>query len=226
MDEESILKRLKEDVINFDIDDIREVASLAVQSGIPTERIITEALSKGMEVVDERYRKDEYFLPDLVMAGEAMNEATKIIFSGTNKLQDSAPVVLATVKGDIHDIGKNILSNLLNGAGIAVYDLGIDVDRNEIVETVRRLKPRVLGLSSMVTTTREETKGVIEALESNGLRKDLKVIIGGEATGRIYSKMVGADASAKDAVEGVRIIKRWIQNFDNQVEGINRNGLG
>ncbi len=212
MDEKSILKRLEEDVINFDVDDIREAAYLAVQAGIPLEKAINEALAKGMEVVDERYRKDEYFLPDLVMAGEAMNEATRILFDGTKTSHESdASVVLATVKGDIHDVGKNVLSNLLNGSGIAVHDLGVDVDRAEIIEALEKLKPRVLGLSSMITTTRGEIKGVLEELERRNLRKNVRVIIGGESTGRLLATMAGADAHARDAIEGVEIIKGWIR---------------
>lgn len=212
MDEESILRRLEEDVVNFDADDIREAASLAAEAGIPPERVINEALAKGMEVVDERYRRDEYFLPDLVMAGEAMSEAVKMLFAGAKTSHSNdATVVLATVKGDIHDIGKNVLSNFLNGAGIAVHDLGVDVTRAEILEAVRKLGPQVLGLSSMITTTRREIKGVTEELDKMGIRRDLKVIIGGESTGRVYAKMVGADAHARNAVEGVEIIKKWIQ---------------
>ncbi len=174
--------------------------------------MINEALAKGMEVVDERYRKDEYFLPDLVMAGETMNEATRILFGGANINPGlDASVVLATVKGDIHDIGKNVLSNLLNGAGIAVHDLGVDVSMDEIVETVRKLNPRVLGLSSMITTTSGEIKSIIQELEKRGLRKNVKVIIGGESTGMVFAKMARADAHAGDAAEGVRIIRGWIQ---------------
>ncbi len=212
MDEESILRRLMDDVINFDVDDIKEAAALALQAGIPPERVINEALAKGMEAVDERYRRDEYFLPDLVMAGETMNEATRILFGGANINPGlDASVVLATVKGDIHDIGKNVLSNLLNGAGIAVHDLGVDVSMDEIVETVRKLNPRVIGLSSMITTTSGEIKSIIQELEKRGLRKNVKVIIGGESTGMVFAKMAGADAHAGDAAEGVRIIKGWIQ---------------
>lgn len=213
MDEGSILRRLKEDVINFDVDDIKEATRLAVAAGIPPARVIFEALAKGMEVVDERYRRDEYFLPDLVMAGETMNEATRILFDGANAVSDSgAQVVLATVKGDIHDIGKNILSNFLVGYGIEVRDLGVDVARGEIVEAVRKLKPKVLGLSSMITTTRGEIEGVIKALEEDGLRKGIKVIIGGESTSGIFAKMAGADAHVRNANDGVRIIRRWIQD--------------
>ncbi|MFQ5800172.1 MAG: B12-binding domain-containing protein [Candidatus Hydrothermarchaeales archaeon] len=213
MDEEKILKRLKEDVINFDVDDIRKAAQLAVKAEIPPQRPINEALVGGLEEIGRRYQKDEYFLPDIIMAAEAMNEATTILFSEAKTSSDSdATVVLATVKGDIHDIGKNILSNFLSGTGIAVHDLGVDVTKAEIVETVERLRPQALGLSSMISTTSGEIKRVIKELEEKSLRKDLKVIIGGASTGRVFAKMAGVDAYAKDAVTGVKIIKKWIRH--------------
>jgi len=213
MDEESIFRRLIDDVVNFDADDIREAASLALKLGIPPEKVVNEALAKGMEIVGDRYEKDEFFLPDLIMAGETMNEATKVLFDGQKTDPNAkANVVLATVKGDIHDIGKNILSNLLNGAGVWTHDLGVDVSNDEIAGAVESLRPKVLGLSSMITTTRDEIKTVIKELHSRGLRQDLKIIIGGESTGRDFAKMAGVDAYSKEATEGVRIIRGWINS--------------
>jgi methylmalonyl-CoA mutase cobalamin-binding domain/chain len=210
MDSENILKRLKEGVINFDVDEVKEAAMLALEANIAPQSALNQALVKGMEVVGERYERDEYFLPDMIMAAEAMNEATKILFSGVKNNSDTSPlVVLATVKGDIHDIGKNILSNFISGSGISVYDLGVDATKEEIVETVNKLKPQALGLSSMVSTTRGEIKEVIKELERREIRKDLKVIIGGASTGRVFAKIAGADAYAKDAIKGTEIIKRW-----------------
>ena len=214
MEEEGILKRIREDVISFDMDDIKEAARLALKAGIPPERVINEAMADGMKVVGERYENDEYYLPDLIMAGETMNEGTKILFSGERRIEGpGAPVVLATVKGDIHDIGKNVLSNFLNGAGIRVHDLGVDVSSEEIVETVRKYRPKVLGLSALLSTTKDEIKEVIKELEKSGLRKDVKIIIGGLPTDRGFARKAGGDAYAEDAVEGVKIIKKWVRGM-------------
>lgn len=214
MEEEGILKRIREDVISFDMDDIKEAARLALKAGIPPERVINEAMADGMKVVGERYENDEYYLPDLIMAGETMNEGTKILFSGERRIEGpGAPVVLATVKGDIHDIGKNVLSNFLNGAGIRVHDLGVDVSSEEIVETVRKYRPAVLGLSALLSTTKDEIKEVIKELEKRGLRKDVKIIIGGLPTDRGFARKAGGDAYAEDAVEGVKIIKKWVRGM-------------
>ena len=211
MEEVGILKRIKWDVINFDVDDIKEAAALALEAGIPPEKVIKEAMAEGMKVVGERYEADEYFLPDLIMAGEAMNEGTKVLFSGAVGAEGTAaPVLLATVAGDIHDIGKNILSNFLSGAGMGVRDLGVDVSSEEIVENVKKYRPMVLGLSALLSTTKDEIKEVIRALEKAGLRRDLKVIVGGLPTDRSFAKKAGSDAYAEDALEGVRIIKEWL----------------
>lgn len=214
MEEEGILKRIREDVISFDMDDIKEAVRLALKAGIPPERVINEAMADGMKVVGERYENDEYYLPDLIMAGETMNEGTKVLFSGERRIEGpGAPVVLATVKGDIHDIGKNVLSNFLNGAGIRVHDLGVDVSSEEIVETVRKYRPAVLGLSALLSTTKDEIKEVIKELEKRGLRKDVKIIIGGLPTDRGFARKAGGDAYAEDAVEGVKIIKKWVRGM-------------
>lgn len=212
MEEEGILKRIKWDVINFDMDDIKEAVGLALGAGIPREKVINEAMAEGMKVVGGRYENDEYYLPDLIMAGETMNEGTKVLFSGSAETDgDAEPVMLATVAGDIHDIGKNVFSNFLSGAGIGVHDLGVDVSREEIVENVRKFRPKVLGLSALLSTTKGEIKEVIKELEKRGLRKDVKIIIGGLPADTDFAKKAGSDAYAEDAVEGVKIIKDWLQ---------------
>ncbi len=211
MDERHIFKRLKEDVINFDHDDIKKVAALAVAEGIQPERVINEALVPGMEEVDRRYDEDEYFLPDLIMAAEAMNEATKILFKNHEKFpKQNGVAVLATVRGDIHDIGKNILANFLIGSGVGVHDLGVDVEAQEIIRAVESLNPTVLGLSAMLSTTRNEIKKVIQGIKNMGPKRDIKIIIGGASTSGFFAKTAGADSYSKDAVQGVKIIKDWI----------------
>jgi 5-methyltetrahydrofolate--homocysteine methyltransferase len=211
MDEQHIFKRLKEDVINFDHEDIKRIAALAVAEGIEPERVINEALVPGMEEVDRRYDEDEYFLPDLIMAAEAMNEATKVLFRNHENHPDyNAVAMLATVKGDIHDIGKNILANFLIGSGVGVHDLGVDVEAKEIFRAVERLNPSVLGLSAMLSTTRNEIKKVIQGINNMGPRRDIKIIIGGASTSGFFARTVGADSYSKDAIQGVKIIKDWI----------------
>ncbi len=212
MDEKSILNRLKEDVINYDHDDIKKAAALAVTAGIEPERAINDGLVKGMDEVDRKYQRDEYFLPDLIMAAEAMNEATKVIFR--NHKMHSEPnsvVVLASVRGDIHDIGKNILANFLIGSGVVVHDLGVDVSTEEILRAVESFNPSVLGLSSMLSTTRDEIIKVIQGIKKIGTNRDIKIIIGGASTSEFLSETAGADNYSKDAVQAAKIINDWIE---------------
>ena len=210
MDEEGILKRIKADIINFDMDDIKEASKLALDAGISPQRVIKEAMAEGMFVVGEKYENDEYDLPDLIMAGEAMNEGTKVLFKGAEVSDVFAPVMLATIRGDIHDIGKNVLSNFLRGGGIVVRDLGVDVKKEEIADAVEKYRPKVLGLSALLSTTKDEINGVIKELENRGLRRDLKIIVGGLPTDRKFAKRARSDAYAEDAPEGVKIIRGWV----------------
>jgi 5-methyltetrahydrofolate--homocysteine methyltransferase len=146
------------------------------------------------------------------MAGEAMNEATKILFRDSIKQSKADPqVILATVKGDIHDIGKNILANFLSGSGISILDLGVDVDMDEIADAISKKSPLVLALSSMLSNTRRDIKKVINELKRRGLRSNVKIIIGGTSTSKVYAKSVGADAYAKDSIHGSIIIKKWVE---------------
>jgi methylmalonyl-CoA mutase cobalamin-binding domain/chain len=213
MDEKDIFKRLREGVVNFDYADIVEAAKESIAFGIDPCKAVNEGLVKGMEDINQKYVEDEYFLPDLIMAAEAMNEASKILFRETKNSSASTPVVLATVKGDIHDVGKNILANFLRGSGISVKDLGVNVESEDIAKAVKENGTFILGLSSMVSTSSGEIRNVINELESRGLRKRLKIIIGGSASSKIYSKIMGADAYAGDAPTGLRIIKNWIEGF-------------
>jgi methanogenic corrinoid protein MtbC1 len=212
MEEKELFLRLKQGVINFDQEDVKEAAKLILKFGIDPKRALEEALVPGLEDIYQKYIDDEYFLPDIVMAGEALNEAAEILF-GETKNGDRASkslVVLATVEGDIHDIGKNILKNLLVGSGLIVLDLGVDVEREKIIETVSEKSPSVLGLSSMVSTSRNEIKEVIKELDRRGLNHGLRILIGGESTSSSFARSSRADYG-KDAFEGVRIIKEWVK---------------
>lgn len=209
-DENEVLRRLKNDVIMFDHEDIVPAAMLALDMGIPREKIITDALMPGMEEVGRRYESDEYFLPDLIMASEAMTEAVKNLFKDGESDEKTPKVLLATVKGDIHDIGKNLLGNYLGGMGIGANDLGVDVSAEEVADAVERLQPKVLALSSMLSNTRVEIATIITTLKKRGLRKGLNIIVGGCSTGRVYALKTGADAYAKDAFKGSTIIKGWL----------------
>ncbi|MBN2025383.1 MAG: corrinoid protein [Actinobacteria bacterium] len=184
-----------------------ELVQQSLEEGIEAKEILLGALSSGMDKVGEKYESGEYFLPDMLTAAEAVGAAMDILEPRLLDagMESKGKVLLATVKGDLHDIGKNIVGLMLRGAGYEVLDLGADVDGNKILEKVRDAAPDILGLSALLTTTMLEMKEVIDALESEGLRGDVKVMVGGAPLTPQFAEKIGADAYGKDAIAAVRL---------------------
>ncbi len=167
----------------------------------------------GMQKVGDKFAAKEYFLADLIFSAEIFQEIMSILepaLTSIDKSQFKGKVVIGTVKNDIHDIGKNIVISLLRAAGFEIVDLGVDVPVETFVEAVKSEQPQVLGLSGLLTIAIEEMKNTIDAIEANGLRKNLKIIIGGGPMDETVRDYVGADANTQDAVEGVNKIKEFI----------------
>ena len=211
VDEREILDRLRDSIVNFDIEGVREACKDAVESGIPPYRAVIDGMAKGMEIVGQKYEANEYFLAELIMAGETMKEGMKILepHLKAGDVKATGRVVVGTVKGDLHDIGKNIVVTLLKAAGFDVIDLGIDVPAEKFVEAVKNNSPDIVAMSALLTTTMTEMENIIKELEKAGLRDKVKVIIGGAPITPDYARKIGADAAAKDAIEGVKICKEW-----------------
>ena len=209
--EKEILKRLRDCVVTFDSENVPKACQDALAAGIPAYEAIANGLSRGMEIVGQKYEAKECFLADLIMAGETMKEGMKLLkpHLGTGDLGAMGTVVIGTVKGDLHDIGKDIVATLLEAAGFQVVDLGVDVSAEEFVRGVGNHKADILGMSALLTTTMPEMQLVIRELEKAGLRGQLNVIIGGAAISSEYAREIGADAVGKDAVDGVNICKTW-----------------
>jgi 5-methyltetrahydrofolate--homocysteine methyltransferase len=218
---EDILSTLKENVIqgrktaeDEGIDEeltgpgVLELTQQALDQSIPTKNIITEGLTAGMQVVGEKFSAKEYFIPDMLASAEAVGAAMDILkpHLEASNVETKGKFAIVTVKGDIHDIGKNIVAILLKGSGYDVYDLGIDVPPEKIVEFVREEKPDYLGLSALLTTTMVAMGEVIEALKENGLRDNVKVLIGGAAVSDEYAKEIGADAYCVDGFDAVKLL--------------------
>jgi methylmalonyl-CoA mutase cobalamin-binding domain/chain len=164
-----------------------------------------------MDEVGRRYEEKEYYLTELVLAGETMKEAFTILqpaLAAADQSADKTKIILATVKGDNHDIGKNILGSLLLSSGFELHDLGMDVDENTIVEKVKESGATIIALSSLLTMTVEQIKVVDEALKNAGLRDNVKLIVGGAPLNMELAKKLGADDFAEDAVDGVKHIKK------------------
>jgi len=212
--ENEILERLRDAVVNLDIEGVKEAAKEAVEAGIPAYKAVVEGMAKGMDIVGQKYEDGEYFLAELIMAGETMKEGMTILepYLKAGDIKSAGKVVIGTVRGDLHDIGKNIVVTLLKAANFEVIDLGVDVSAEQFVDAVREHKPNILGMSALLTTTMVEMEGVIKSLKEAGLREKIKIIIGGAPITPEYAKSIGADAAARDAVEGVRICNEWMKN--------------
>ncbi|MBS7634088.1 corrinoid protein [Candidatus Bathyarchaeota archaeon] len=209
---EDILVRIRDAIVNLDIDNIGRLCEEAVKAGVPAYEVVMEGMAKGMEVVGEKYERNEYFLAELIMAGETMKEGMKALepHLKAGELKRIGKVVIGTVRGDLHDIGKNIVATLLNAAGFEVIDLGVDVPPEKFVEAIKENSPDIVGMSALLTTTMIEMEGIIKELKKSGLRDKVKVIIGGAPITREFAEKIGADAAARDAVEGVNICKSWM----------------
>ncbi|MHA1651100.1 MAG: cobalamin B12-binding domain-containing protein [Candidatus Helarchaeota archaeon] len=167
---------------------------------------------EGMQRVGDKFAAKEYFLADLIYSAEIFQEIMRKLepaLTITDKAPFKGKIVIGTVKNDIHDIGKNIVISLLRAEGFDVIDLGVDVPVEQFVNTVKNEQPRVLGLSGLLTVAIDEMKKTIQAIEENGLRENLKIIIGGGPMDERVREHVGADASTQDAVEGVKKIKEF-----------------
>jgi corrinoid protein of di/trimethylamine methyltransferase len=172
---------------------------------------LVEALREGMTLVGKSFEDKEYFLSELIMSAEIFKEAIALIepHLGSDAGPSRGKVVVGTVKGDIHDIGKNIVATLLKGAGYEVNDLGTDVPTEKIVQIIKEDNPNYLGLSALLTTTMLEMGVVIKALEENNLRDKVKVLIGGAAVSDEYAEEIGADAFCIDGFDAIRKLETF-----------------
>ena len=187
-------------------------ANKLLNEGIDPKDILS-ACSTAMQTVGERFEKGEYFLPHLMMAGTILKQISELIkphLQGQEKADTGQRrVLIGTVKGDIHDIGKNMVTFLLEASGFEVKDIGIDQHPDKFVEHIRSFKPDVVGLSGLLTLAFESMKETIMAVENAGLRTDTRIIIGGAQVSDHVKNYTGADAFATDAFAGVRIIRQW-----------------
>jgi 5-methyltetrahydrofolate--homocysteine methyltransferase len=188
---------------------VLELTRQALDENISLEKIITEGLTSGMQVVGDKFSKKEYFIPDMLASAEAVGQAMDILRPYLEKANVSSKgkFIIATVAGDIHDIGKNIVAILLRGAGYEVIDMGIDVPTQKIVDMVKESKPDYLGLSALLTTTMLVMRDVIDALKEQGIRDKVKVLIGGAAVSDSYAKEIGADAYCLDGFQAIKVLE-------------------
>lgn len=199
-----MLERIAEAVIRGDHETVITLVTAALQSGIPAQEVLDKGLLGGMDVVGKRFREYEMFLPEIMQSAKAMHEGLELlkpeIISGEGRRQGR--VVIGTVEGDIHDIGKSLVSAFMQGVGFEVVDLGTDVPPDRFVEAVRGEQPDILAMSSLLTSTMPAMERTIAALHSAALRDQVIVLVGGAPVTQSYAERIGADGYAADAVTG------------------------
>jgi corrinoid protein of di/trimethylamine methyltransferase len=209
-----VLEQLHESVVIGEPDQAKELAAQALEAGVAPLTAIEEALNPAMEIVGEKYENAEYFIPDLVMSAEAMKAAMAVfepeLIARQEKRQVLGTVVIGTVEGDIHEIGKSLVATMLSAAGFEVHDLGVDVAASAFVKQVQETDANVVGLSALLTTTMRNQEVVIEALKEAGLRDEVKVVIGGAPASTEWANTIGADAYAENANEAVEVVRQLL----------------
>ena len=208
---EKLFEDIKKTVIAGKHLEIEALVETAVQQKMDLNDLINKALIAAMDVVGDRFSKSEIFVPEMLVAALTMKKGLSIIKPLLKENQQHArgKVILCTVHGDLHDIGKNLVAMMLEGAGFEVIDLGVDTTVEKVVNKVAEISPQVLGLSALLTTTMPEMQNVIKALQTRGIREKVKVMIGGAPVDAEFAEKIGADAYGKDAAEAVTIARSF-----------------
>lgn len=212
--ESAVLRALTESVIAGEAEQASSLARQALELGLEPMRAIDEGLIPGIVEVGRRFEAHEFFLPELIMAAEAMKKGMAVleeaIIARGGRREALATVVIGTVKGDIHDIGKSIVAAMLTAHGFQVVDLGVDVPAERFLSEVEKRNARVLGMSALLPTTMPYMQHVIEELGKRGLREKVKVVVGGAPVTPAYAQRIGADGYGDDAISGVRVVRELL----------------
>jgi len=209
LSKEVILQDLKDAIIRFDIDNIQSMAERALKEGVTAYDGVMNGMSKGMEVVGQKYQAGEFFLPELVMAGETFKEGLKIFSPHLkpSEISSQGRVVIGTVAGDLHDIGKNIVASLVGASGFEVHDLGVDISADQFLAKTRGISADIVAMSALLSTTFPHMREVIDAIRK--AQVSAKALVGGAPLNADIAKSLGADGYGRDAVEGANICKAW-----------------
>jgi 5-methyltetrahydrofolate--homocysteine methyltransferase len=204
------LDKIVNAVIKGKLNEIEELIRLGIEDGMGTHAIIIEAMIAAMDIVGEKFSNNEIYIPEMLASAVTMKKGLDLIkpLLKGGEIESKGTIIICTVKGDIHDIGKNLVIMMLEGAGFNVIDLGIDVAVDKLIQQVEKIRPDVVGLSALLTATMAEMKNVIEALEAKGLRDSLRIMVGGAPVTAAFAEKIGADGYGKDAAEAVEIAKR------------------
>jgi len=209
----SILEFIRNSLANLDASLTLKYVSDSLKHDISIMDIIN-SLADGMKLIGKKYEENEYFIADLIAAVEIFNESMNILKPKILERRETKPfgkVVIGTVEGDIHDVGKNLVKILLEANGFEVVDLGVDVSSEKFVDAVKQHKPDIVGISTLLTSTMINMRNIVEALEGEGLRNDVKIVIGGAPVTQQFAESIGADAYGENAFKAVEICKNLVK---------------
>jgi 5-methyltetrahydrofolate--homocysteine methyltransferase len=206
------LNNVSESLQRGDAEKVRELVGQALEEKLTPKEILEDGLIKGMNVIGVKFKNNEIYVPEVLIAARAMHAGMdvlrpKLVETGVKNI---GKVAMGTVKGDLHDIGKNLVKMMLEGAGFEVVDLGVDVSVDKFVEAVKEHQPNIIGMSALLTTTMVNMPEVIKAIEAAGLREKVKIMIGGAPVTQNYAEQIGADSYSPDAATAVEDAKTFI----------------
>jgi len=204
---EDALKSVYQAIVEGQLEASRNQVEVAIQSGLGADRILKEGLVPAMAEVGRLFEEGEYFVPEMLVSARAMQGGLEILkpLLVAEDVKPAGKVVIGTVKGDLHDIGKNLVAMMLEGAGFEIYDLGTDVPPEKFVESVKQAGAHILAMSALLTTTMTSMPATIEAVQQAGLREKVKILVGGAPVTEAYAKQIGADGYASDASAATRL---------------------
>jgi 5-methyltetrahydrofolate--homocysteine methyltransferase len=205
-----VLEVLKQSVIEMEVEKAAKLTQKALDEGFDAEEVLNGALIPAMVVVGEQYERGERYIPETLLSAHSMRGAMEKLqpLLAKARVEPKGRVIIGTVEGDLHDIGKNLVAMMLEGAGFEVYDLGIDLPAGRFVEGAKKHKVDLVGASALLTTTMVRFREVLEALEESGLRDKVRVMVGGAPVTQWYADEVGADGYAPDAASAVKLAER------------------
>ena len=207
-----VLKELAASIISGNAPKSEELTRNALEGGTEPEKVLNQGLVAGMEVVGAKFKNNEFYVPEVLIAARAMKAGMKILRPrlAESGVEPIGRLVIGTVKGDLHDIGKNLVAMMMEGAGFEVIDLGVDVVPQAFADAIRDNKAEVIGMSALLTTTMVNMREVISTLENEGLRKSTRIVVGGAPLTQNFAEEIGADGYAPDAASAVDMIKNLL----------------
>ena len=206
------LTQIAENIIRGQAPTVKQLVEDSLAENIPVGEILNEGLIAGMNVVGEKFKNNEFYIPEVLIAARAMKAGMELVrpLLTESGIDPVGTVAIGTVKGDLHDIGKNLVQMMLEGAGFEIVDLGIDVSADQFISAVRTDGAQIIAMSALLTTTMPTMKTVIDEVEESSLRDQVKVMIGGAPVTQEYADEIGADGYARDATSGADIAKQLV----------------